>query len=77
MLHDIIAAKHRGRYRSEIEFDDGACGVVDLTRLMQRGGALERFKDPAFFTSFRINPDFGVLTWGEGGEEVDVAPETL
>ena len=77
MFHDVVAAQYRGDYKIELKFDDGTRGVVDFSRFLKRGGVFARFKDLAFFKDFTVNPDLGVLTWGEEGEEVDVSPETL
>ena len=43
MLHDVISATYRGDYRIELEFDDGARGVVDFSSYLQRGGVFQRF----------------------------------
>jgi hypothetical protein len=74
MIHDVVSAVYKGGYRIEIEFDDGKRGVVDFSKYLVRSGVFERFKDIAFFRSFRVNDELGVLTWGS---EIDVAPETL
>ncbi|MBI2424254.1 MAG: DUF2442 domain-containing protein [Candidatus Hydrogenedentes bacterium] len=74
MLHDIVAATHRGGYLIELEFDDGQCGVVDFSAYSQRGGVFEPFKDTDFFQRFRVDEELGVLTW-EG--EIQIAPEVL
>ncbi len=74
MIPDVVSAVYKGGYRIEVEFDDGKKGVVDFSRYLERGGVFERFKDIAFFRSFLVNEELGVLTWGD---EIDVAPETL
>lgn len=38
MLVDVVAAKHLGNYELEIEFEDGAKGIVDFTQYLDRGG---------------------------------------
>lgn len=74
MIHDLVAAVYRGGYQIELEFDDGARGVVDFTRYLERGGVFERFRDMEFFRGFSVNKELGTLTWAD---EVDIAPETL
>ena len=74
MLKDVIAATYRGEYKIEVTFEDGATGIVDFSKYLDRGGVFEKFKDKKFFRNFHIDVELGVLTWGE---EVDIAPETL
>ncbi len=74
MLHDVVRAVYQGGYKIEVEFDDGARGVVDFSKYAERGGVFDSFKDIEFFRSFRVNEELGVLTWGD---KVDIAPETL
>jgi hypothetical protein len=74
MIHDLVAAIYRGGYQIELEFDDGARGVVDFTKYLERGGVFERFRDMEFFRGFSVNKELGTLTWAD---EVDIAPETL
>jgi hypothetical protein len=74
MLHDVVKPICRGDYRIELEFDDGRRGTVDFRNYLERGGVFERFKDIAFFRSFSVNEELGILTWGD---EIDAAPETL
>jgi hypothetical protein len=74
MLHDVIEATYQGDYRVELQFDDGARGVVDFSRYVDRGGVFERFKDVEFFRSFRIDAEAGTISWGD---EIEIAPETL
>jgi hypothetical protein len=74
MIHDVVSVSYKGGYRIEVTFDNGKRGVVDFSKYLTRGGVFERFKDISFFKNFKINPELGILTWGD---EVDVAPETL
>ncbi len=74
MLHDVVAASYQNDYRVEITFDDGACGIVDFSHYLERGGVFERFHDINYFRQFEVNPELGTLTWPDG---IDVAPETL
>ena len=74
MIHDVVSASYKGGHRIEVTFDDGQRGVVDFSPYAERGGVFARFRDLAFFRSFQINEELGVLTWGD---EIDIAPETL
>jgi hypothetical protein len=74
MIHDVVSAVYRGRYKIEVSFDDGKKGIVDFAKYLKRGGIFERFGDVDFFRTFAINEELGVLTWGD---EIDIAPERL
>jgi hypothetical protein len=62
MIHDVIAAGHKGGCRIDLEFDDGERGVVDFMKCVERGGVFERFKDMEFFRAFSVNEELGTLT---------------
>ena len=47
---------------------------MDFQKYIREGGVFARLADVNFFKQFSINPDFGVICWGN---EVDVAPEAL
>jgi len=51
-------------YRLEIEFDDGATGVLDLSEFVKLGPVTEPLQDPAFFA--RVFIEDGVPTWPNG-----------
>ena len=74
MLKDVISASYKGRYKIEVTFEDGAAGIVDFEKYLERGGIFNKFKDIGFFKKFSINEELGVLAWGD---EIDIAPETL
>jgi hypothetical protein len=74
MIHHIVSAEYQDGYKIKITFDDGKTGVVDFSQYAQRGGVFAPFRDLAFFRSFEINREWGVLTWPG---EIDIAPETL
>ena len=59
-------------YRLELAFDDGVCGVVDLSDLVGKGVfALSR--DHHVFEQVRIG-SFGELVWGN---KIDLCPDSL
>lgn len=74
MLHDVVAAIYQVGYKIQVQFDDGASGLVDFSKYLERGGVFERFKDMEFFRRFSVNEELGTITWGN---DVDIAPETL
>jgi hypothetical protein len=74
MLFDVVSARHIKDYELEIGFEDGSIGVVDFSEYHSRGGVFEKFKDLAYFKSFTIDKELGVISWAGG---VDIAPESL
>ncbi|MBN1997565.1 DUF2442 domain-containing protein [candidate division KSB1 bacterium] len=74
MLKDVIFAIYKGDYKIAVTFEDGAVGIVNFKKYLNKGGVFEKFKDMDYFKNFKINEELGVLTWGD---EIDIAPETL
>jgi len=74
MHWNVISAKYLDGYRLAVTFADGNSGVVDLEKQIRAGGVFARLADLKAFQQFQINPDFGVICWGD---DVDIAPETL
>lgn len=62
----------RPGHRLYVEFEDGACGVVDLAdRLF--GPMFEPLADPELFGRVTID-EFGAVSWPNGA---DLAPDAL
>jgi hypothetical protein len=59
-------------YRLELVFDDGVCGVVDLSELVGEG-VFSCWRDRHFFEQVRIG-SFGELVWGD---KIDLCPDSL
>jgi hypothetical protein len=74
MLKDVISASYKGGYKIEVTFEDGATGIIDFEKYLEKGGVFYNFKDIDFLKNFSINEELGVLVWGD---EIDIAPETL
>jgi hypothetical protein len=74
MHWNVVSAKYVDGYRLDVTFADGKSGIVDLERIIRKVRLFRRLTDVAVFKRFRINPDFGVLCWGD---DLDIAPETL
>ena len=70
---DVVQVKPLEAFRLWVKFSDGAEGVVDLSRLAARTGAMVApLKEPAYFR--RAFVESGVLTWPNG---YDYAPSAL
>lgn len=74
MYYSLVSAKQIEGHRLAVEFEDGRAGVVDIGVFIAKGGVFARLADEEVFRKFKINRDFGVLSWGD---EVDIAPERL
>ena len=74
MYWSLKSARYLDGYRVAVTFEDGKSGVVDLEKHLRRGPVFKRLLDVKVFQKFEINPDFGVLCWGD---DLDIAPETL
>jgi len=59
-------------YRLELTFDDGVCGIADLSELVGKG-VFALWRDPLAFEQVRIGA-FGELVWGD---QVDLCPDSL
>lgn len=59
-------------YNLELTFDDGVCGVVDLSELAGRG-VFALWDDRHLFEQVRIG-SFGELVWGD---QIDLCPDSL
>jgi hypothetical protein len=68
----IVDAKWVDGYRIQLQFADGANGVVDLSRLAGKG-VFSLWKDPAAFRSFSIGRG-RELRWSD---EVDLCADSL
>ncbi len=73
MFFELKQAKLSENYLATIEFEDGSKGTVDLREFIKEGTVFEKFDDPEYLKSMRI--EYGTLVWGQG--EVDIAPEAL
>jgi hypothetical protein len=73
VFYSVTRADYVDGHRLALRFADGSEGVVDFAKYVRRGGVFEKLADLDVFKSFKINADFGVVSWGD----VDIAPETL
>ena len=56
-----------------LRFSDGSEGEVDLAGELS-GPIFEPLRDPAYFRSFQLDPEFHTIVWPNGA---DIAPEFL
>ncbi len=73
MYFDVKHAELSGSHLVKLQFEDGSAGNVDLRKYVETGTVFEKFGDPKYVATMRI--EYGALVWGEG--EVDIAPEAL
>ncbi len=72
-MQDVVAARYLREYKIWLRFEDGTEGETDLAGELT-GEVFEPLRDPAFFASFKVNPDTGTIEWPNGA---DLAPEFL
>ena len=68
----IAKVKVLENYHLEVAFDDGVCGVVDLSEFVGKG-VFTLWRDPHVFEEVRIG-SFGELVWGD---TIDLCPDSL
>ena len=71
-MRRITNVKVLPEYRLELEFDDGVCGVVDLSEAVGKG-VFGLWRDPLVFEQVRIGSS-GELAWGD---RIDLCPDAL
>jgi hypothetical protein len=71
-MHRVTKMSVLPDYRVELEFEDGAFGVVDLSDLVGTG-AFVFWQDLQEFAQVRIGAS-GELVWGE---EIDLCPDSI
>lgn len=60
------------KYCLELTFNDGVCGVVDLSDLVGKG-VFDLWRDPQIFEQVQIGA-FGELVWLD---KIDLCPDSL
>ncbi|NIM50392.1 MAG: DUF2442 domain-containing protein [Gemmatimonadales bacterium] len=73
MDYHVLEAKHVRDYVVWLRFRDGTAGEIDLGRELW-GPVFEPLRDPEYFKTFTIHPEFHTLVWPNGA---DFAPEFL
>ena len=72
-ITSVKRAHHVGDYLIDIEFSDGASGVVDLRDTVSKYEAAAEIRNPAKFGDFHLD-EWPTLVWPCG---FDFAPECL
>ena len=73
-LEDVIDVKALDGYRLRLRFDDGAQGVVDISKLVPFKGIFKALNDKEFFSRVSVNQDIGTIYWENGA---DLSPASL
>jgi Protein of unknown function (DUF2442) len=73
-LVDVVSVKVLDGYKLHLEFDDGAQGDVDVSKLIPFKGIFEPLSNKAFFSRVAVNPDIGTIYWENGA---DLSPTYL
>jgi hypothetical protein len=68
----IFKVKVLPGYRLELQFDDGVCGIVDLSENVGQG-VFALWRDPLAFEQVRIGSS-GELFWDD---RIDLCPDAL
>ena len=73
MMPRVIDARHAGKYRVWLRFDDDLTGEIDLKDVLW-GPVFEPLEDVAEFAKLRADPEADTVVWPNGA---DLAPEFL
>ena len=68
MLHDVVEVRPLNGYRLRLRFEDGARGVVDVSRRVSFEGVFEPLRDPEYFRQVRIDAELGTVVWPNGAD---------
>ncbi len=71
-MRRVLNVKALPGYRVELEFDDGVCGVVDLSEAVGKG-VFALWSNPLLFERVRIGSS-GELVWSD---RIDLCPDSL
>ncbi|WP_017324867.1 DUF2442 domain-containing protein [Synechococcus sp. PCC 7336] len=74
MLKDITAVNPKKGYQLYLKFEDGREGIVDISQLIQFTGIFAPLKDPAYFQTVRLHPEWGTIYWDN---DADLDPDVL
>ena len=72
-MHYITEVAFAGDYKLWIRFEDNNHRLVDLADHLD-GPVFEPLKKPAYFQSFRLNPDIDTVVWPNNA---DFSPDFL
>jgi hypothetical protein len=69
---EIVKAKALPGYRLELQFNNGECGVVDMSEFVGRG-VCAAWEDPKVFDQVKVTAE-GAIEWPG---EIDFCPDSL
>lgn len=55
-MHDVVEVRPLKGYRLRLRFDDGARGIVDVSRRVPFDGVFAPLRDPEYFRRVRVEP---------------------
>ncbi len=71
-MPEPVRVEPREGYRIYVEYDDGACGEVDLSDVAGKG-IFKAWDDRAFFERVYVT-EFGAIGWSD---ELDICPDQV
>lgn len=74
MLQDIVAVEARDNYQLFIRFEDGAEGIIDISKLIKFTGVFEPLRNQEYFANVELNHEVGTVQWQSG---TDLDPDVL
>jgi hypothetical protein len=74
VLKDIVEAEPLEGHRLKLRFEDGATGVVDVSRCVTLSGVFAALRDPTEFAKVNVNAELGTVCWPCGA---DLDPDVL
>ncbi len=72
-MHYVTDVSYAGEHKLWIRFEDDKQLLVDLADHLD-GPVFEPLKDPAYFKTFRLNPDIDTVVWPNNA---DFSPDFL
>jgi Protein of unknown function (DUF2442) len=74
VLQNIVEAVPLAGYRLKLRFEDGAQGVVDVSKCVHFTGVFAPLSDPGEFAAVQVNRELGTVCWPSGS---DLDPDEL
>ena len=74
MLTDIVAVEPKQEYQLYLSFEDGVCGEVDASKLIEFSGVFAPLKELSYFQQVQVNPEVGTIVWPK---VADLDPDVL
>ncbi|MGD9645480.1 MAG: DUF2442 domain-containing protein [Pirellulales bacterium] len=74
MLNDIVRVEPLDDYRLRLWFDDGAEGIIDVSKCVTFTGVFASLADRREFSRATLNAELGTVVWPCGA---DLNPDVL